>query len=106
MKCPNCNKKVSELDEKCPSCGVVFDEYDEKEETKEKDFEYGLKTKFIRFINGLQLISCIIMAFINWSNEEGLIGFVYLFSGIVVFAFIRGFADIIDLLDNINYKIK
>ena len=28
MKCPNCNIKVSELDEKCPNCGINFDDYE------------------------------------------------------------------------------
>lgn len=107
MKCPNCNREVSELDEKCPICGLNFEEYENKEkENKKAEFEYGCKTVFIRFINGLQLICCIVMAFINWSDEQGILGFTFLFSGIVLFAFIKGFADIIDLLDSINHKMK
>lgn len=63
------------------------------------------KTAFIKVINILQIIGFIIMAIIDWNNEEVLQGFIYVVIGLVIFAFIKGFADIIDLLDNINDKI-
>lgn len=102
MECPNCNKNVSELDEKCPNCGLDFESYEEKRE----DTGYVLsKTGFIKFINAMQLIGCVIIAFVNWSNEQGILGFTFFFSGFVLFAFIKGFTDIIDLLDSINDKL-
>lgn len=40
MKCPKCNKEVSELEEKCTSCGLDFEEYENQLETEEnKEFE-------------------------------------------------------------------
>ena len=63
------------------------------------------KTTLLKTINFLQLIGFIIMAIISWNAEETLQGFIYLMIGFVTFAFIKGFADIIDLLDSINDKL-
>lgn len=104
MKCPNCEKEVSELDEKCPACGLIFDEYEQK--NKESDTGKKSKTLLLRFINAIQLIGCIIIAFVFWKDEEILKGFAFLFSGIILFAFIKGFIDVIDLLDNIYKGLK
>jgi hypothetical protein len=45
------------------------------------------------------------MAIINWSKEDILQGFIFIAVGIVIHAFIKGFINIIDLLDSINKKI-
>lgn len=105
MECPKCNKKVSELDEKCPYCGLDFEIYEKEKNIKKENYESGYKTVALRLINAFQLICCIIIAFVNWSNEKIIAGFTFLFSGIVLFAFIKGFSDIIDLLDSINGKL-
>ncbi len=107
MKCPKCNKEISELDEKCAYCGMNFEEYESQKEIEEnEEFEYGNKTVFLRFVMGIQLIGCIIGAIALWSNEEIGLGFIVLFGGIIAAAFIKGFTDIIDLLDNINNKLN
>lgn len=107
MKCPKCNKEVSELEEKCTSCGLNFEEHENQKETKEnEEFEYGNKTVFLRFVIGIQLIACIIGAIVLWSNEETGLGFIVLFGGIIAAAFLKGFTDIIDLLDNINNRLN
>lgn len=105
MKCPNCNKEVSELDEKCSKCGLVFDEYEEKNESVETENERESKTSLLKFINTVQLIGCIIGTIYCWANENVAFGFILLFGGIISYAFIHGFTDIIDLLDNINNKL-
>lgn len=74
-------------------------------EEKSENFEYGRKTKAIKIINALQLIVCIFWGITNISNNA-FISIVYWVSSIVIFSLIKGFSDIIDLLDNINYKIK
>lgn len=102
MKCPKCNKEISELDEKCSRCGINLEEYECQEET---EIEQESKTALIKFINIIQILGCIIGAIILWSNEELGIGFIILVIGVIAFAFIKGFQDIIDLLDNINNKI-
>lgn len=106
MNCPKCNKKVSELEETCPFCGISFEEYEEKQQESEQkeDYEYGRKTLLLKFIMWAQLIGCIISSIVLWNNEETGYGFIVLFVGIIVLAFIKGFTDIIDLLDSINNK--
>ena len=107
MRCPKCNKEVSELDEKCTSCGLSFEEYESQKEAEENEKkEVGDKTILLRIIIAIQLIGCFIAAMAFWSDEEIGLGFIVLFGGIVLSAFIKGFIDIIDLLDNINNKIK
>lgn len=107
MKCPKCNKEVSELEEKCTSCGLNFEEYESQKETEgNENSEYVDKTVFLRFIMGIQIIGCIIGAIVLWSNEETGLGFIVLFGGLIAAAFTKGFTDIIDLLDNINNKLN
>lgn len=74
------------------------------EENKERENED--KTIFLRIINAVQIIACIIVAIISFSNEEIANGIIMLIVGFVIFAFIKGFKDIIELLDNINNKLK
>lgn len=74
------------------------------EENKEREDED--KTIFLRIINALQIIACIIVAIISFSNEEIANGIIMLIVGFVIFAFIKGFKDIIELLDSINNKLK
>lgn len=104
MKCPKCGNSISELDEKCSKCGLVFDEYEESKETEEN--EDNSKTLLLKIINAIQLIGCIIIAIVFLSNEQTLIGIIFFFSGIVLYAFIKGFTNIIDLLDSINNKLN
>lgn len=99
MKCPRCQTKVNELDKKCPICGLDFEQF-------EPESDSATKTKGLAVINVIQLISCIIMAITNLGNGENLKGFIFLTSGIIIFFFIKGFADIIDLLDSINDKLN
>lgn len=103
MKCPNCGVNVNELEETCPKCKINFDEY-EKEHGGNSETDDS-KTTLLKFINILQIIVCGIGAIVAWCNEQVLLGFSLIFSSIVVFAFIKGFYDIIDLLDSINDKI-
>lgn len=108
MECPKCKKEVNELDETYPRCGLVFEEYENELKEKKKNEETdmpGDKTAFLKFINVLQLIGFIIMMFIQMNNEEQLKGMISIATGIVLFAFIKGFINIIDLLDEINRKI-
>ena len=102
MKCPKCGASISELNEICPECNTKLDEYEE--ERKEEQNED--KTVFLRIINALQIITCIVAAIILWSNEEIVIGITVLVVGFITFAFIKGFKDIIELLDDINNKLK
>ena len=74
------------------------------EENKERENED--KTIFRRIINAVQIIACIIVAIISFSNEEIANGIIMLIVGFVIFAFIKGFKDIIELLDSINNKLK
>lgn len=74
------------------------------EDNKENENED--KTIFLRIINAIQIIACIIIAIISFSNEEIVNGIIMLIVGFVIFAFIKGFKDIIELLDNINNKLK
>lgn len=104
MKCPKCNKEVSELEEKCTFCGLNFEEYESQKENENP--EYADKTIFLRFIIGVQVIGCIIGAIILWNNEETGLGFIVLFGGLIAAACTKGFTDIIDLLDNINNKLN
>ena len=72
---------------------------EEKEENNDKSF-------ILKFISALQIIACLIFAIISFSNEKIIEGIMVLIVTFVLFAFIDGFADIIDLLDSINKKIK
>lgn len=99
MKCPKCQTKVSELDKKCPSCGLDFERF-------KPESEDITKTRGLAFINVIQLISCIVMAVKSWGEGANFTGFIFLICGIIAFYFIKGFADIIDLLDNINTKLE
>lgn len=101
MKCPKCDAEIDKFADVCPYCKIDIFKY--KSDSKE-DIEFT-KTAFIKVINILQIIGFIIMAIIAWNNEETLQGFIYLVIGLVIFAFIKGFSDIIDLLDSINDKL-
>lgn len=88
----------------CNACWERMQE--DSEEIKETESTiYTTKTTFLKGINAIQLIGFIIMAIVAWNAEEILQGFIYIVIGLVIFAFIKGFTDIIDLLDNINDKI-
>ena len=103
MKCPKCGAKISELDEVCPNCKVNMDDYDAKQPRPEEE---PSKTALLKVINALQLIGFIIFAIINIKEGAVLQGCIYIAIGIIVFAFIKGFSDVIDLLDEINDKLN
>lgn len=104
MKCPKCGANITELNEICPKCNTRLDEYEEEQEIQEERNED--KTIFLRIINAVQIMACIIVAIISFSNEEIANGIIMLIVGFVIFAFIKGFKDIIELLDSINNKLK
>ena len=104
MKCPKCGANITELNEICPKCNTRLDEYEEEQEIQEERNED--KTIFLRIINAVQIMACIIVAIISFSNEEIANGITVLIFGFIIFAFIKGFKDIIELLDSINNKLK
>ena len=104
MKCPKCSANITELDEICPKCNTRLDEYEEEQERQEEGNED--KTIFLKIINAIQIISCIIIAIILFANVEIWNGIIILIVGFVIFAFIKGFKDIIELLDDINNKLR
>lgn len=73
---------------------------------KQEEEENEDKTIFLRIINAIQIITCIIVAIISFVDEKIANGVIILIIGFVTFAFIKGFQDIIELLDNINNKLK
>ena len=104
MRCPKCNKKISELDEKCPYCGISFEDYEQQNPIEYETEEN--KTIFLKVINYIQLVIFIITGIINLSSGQMAIGSICIATGLVIFAFIKGFTDIIDLLNSINEKLK
>lgn len=76
------------------------------EENSENKFSYGAKTVYLRFINCIQIIVLVIMGLISFSKDQIVTGILYIVIGVVLLFFIKGFSDIIDLLDNINNKIN
>ena len=104
IKCPICGKEVSELDDKCPYCGLYFDDFEEQKIDNMEDTTN--KIILLKIINYIQLIGFIILGIINFNSENILLGIIYIVIGLVLFAFIKGFSDIIDLLDSINNKIQ
>lgn len=106
MKCPNCKAEINELTEVCPKCKINLDEFEEKmKETENESNEDYSKTSLLSLINFIQIIGFITIAIIHWSSKDILQGFIFLAIGLVIFAFVKGFVDIIDILDSINKKI-
>ena len=103
MKCPNCGVNVNELEETCPKCKINFDEYEKEHGGNSKTDDS--KTTLLKAINGLQVAGCGIGALVAWANELVLTGFLLIVGSIITFAFLKGFYDIIDLLDSINDKM-
>ena len=104
MKCPRCGEKIDELTEVCPNCKLKLNDYDNENEEEEEDFSES-KTKLLKAINWLQLALCIIASIYFFSNNQTMTGFIWIIAGIIAFAFIKGFYNIIDLLDSINDKL-
>ena len=77
----------------------------DEEQTKKED-ENTDKTFFLRIVSVLQIIACIIVAIVSFTDEKIVNGVMILIVGFVIFAFINGFKDIIELLDSINNKLK
>lgn len=73
---------------------------------EEKEEENSDKTFILKLINVLQIIACIIISILFFYNEEAIKGVITLIITFILFAFINGFTDIIELLDSINKKIK
>lgn len=75
IKCPKCNKKVSELDEKCPFCNVNLEEYDEQIKDERQKEEMRLETDInkektekyvvLRLLISLIMIATTICIFFN-----------------------------------------
>lgn len=63
------------------------------------------KSGIIRLINIVQFVGSIILAMYFATNDEKFYAIISVVVGIVLFAFIQGFANIIDLLDSINNKL-
>lgn len=103
MKCPICKENVNELNDICPNCKTNFDEYGKNKTSNNASYED--KTIAIRFINALQLIGLIIAGIVSLAGEKIGQGFICILIGFINYFFIRGFADIIDLLDSINDKL-
>ena len=109
MKYPNCDKEIAKFDDICPNCKIDLFEYKKgnvniKNNTEETS---GLtKTTLLKWINILQIFGLIIAAFISCQNGNGFQDLMYFIIGIISFAFIKGFTDIIDLLDSINDKLN
>lgn len=97
MLCPKCKNEVSDFDTKCTVCETEI--FNSKEESKDK-------TILLRIINAIQIISCMILAFVFLIQENIVLAIAILFGGFITFAFIKGFSDIIELLDKINNKLN
>ena len=104
MKCPNCGGKIDEFTEVCPHCKINLDEYENNQDDNTKDSDN--KTILLKIINWIQLIICIIVAIMCFSNNQVTSAIIYILVGIISFAFIKGFYNIIDLLDSINEKLN
>lgn len=72
----------------------------------EENTENTDKTILLRIINAIQIIACIIVAIIFFAEQNIFNGIVILFVGFILFAFIKGFCDIVELLDDINKKMN
>lgn len=97
MICPKCKNEISDFDTKCPICETEL--YKNNAENKDK-------TILLRIINALEIISCIILSIVFLIQGNMILALEILFGGIVIFAFIKGFSDIVELLDDINKKMN
>lgn len=96
---------IEEKNKRHGICNACWERIEKEEIDYSNEGTEFTKTMFIKIINAIQLIGCLILAIIAWNEEESLQGFTYLGIGLVLFAFIKGFTDIIDLLDSINNKL-
>lgn len=64
------------------------------------------KTILLRIINAIQIFACLISSVFFLINNEIIKGIMILIIGFVLLAFLKGFQDIIELLDKINNKLK
>ena len=71
---------------------------------EEKEEENSDKTFILKLINALQIIACIIISILFFYNGKTIQGAITLIITFILFAFINGFTDIIELLDSINKK--
>lgn len=112
MKCPNCKEEIDKFSDICPKCRIDIFEFEKnarEENANNNRLEEPLssnKTIFLKWINILQLIGFIIAGFISFSIDGGETqGVIYIAIGLITCAFIKGFSDIINLLDSINNKL-
>lgn len=68
--------------------------------------EYSSKTTLLGIIGILLLLCGIGTGIYFFIQSQTLTGLIYIAISIVIFAFIKGFSDIIDLLTEINEKMK
>lgn len=108
MKCPNCSTEIEKFADICPNCKIDIFEYGKTKDKNQSSIQKfsSTKTTLLKWINILQIFGLLIATIISCQDGKGFQGLMYLLIGIISFAFIKGFTDIIELLDNINEKIK
>lgn len=115
MKCQSCGNEVMGLNQKCPVCGTALysntrditnkKEYNTTKSNITETKSETSRTVLLAIIGILSLLSCIGLGIYFITEENIFTGVIYILAGIISFAFIKGFTDIIDLLDNINKKL-
>lgn len=100
MKFPNCNIKVSELDEKCPNCGINFDDYEAYNSIEEEK-----KSTFIVIFKRILVILLIISAFIFFIMEYMSLGLSSILLAVFVWVALTIEEKKIDLLQEISEKL-
>lgn len=100
MKCPNCNIKVSELDEKCPNCGINFDDYEAYYSIEEEK-----KSTFIVIFKRILVILLIFSAFILFIMEYMSLGLSSILLAVFVWVALTIEEKKINLLQEISEKL-
>lgn len=106
LTCPNCGKKVSELDEKCKYCGVDFEKYEKKVENQT---EYSEESQ--GYVTGYNIFLCIIaiLIFVGGliiGQSQSSIMFGCWIAGIIFLIILNMLKNIIKELRILNSKIK
>lgn len=112
MKCNNCGNEVeaTKFGHRCPICGKSLENNNELETTENEvtsqSTSEGTKGMLIAIISVLILLAGVGIGIYFLTQNNTFAGLLYILSGIIGFAFAKGFADIIDLLEQINNKLK
>lgn len=106
IKCPRCNREVSELDETCKYCGLKFSEYEERKSNRESNTDD--KPSYVTGYNIFMWVVAIMIfiAGIVVGQEETTIMFTYWFSGIIFLVITNMLKNIVEELRILNSKIK